>query len=136
MDRKERDKLELAKKRSPAHDFQRQIKFDPKQHPALKKESEHPKWKLIFSAATDAQGFADVLDVTKDRTKMTTSEIDLDDVQNKAMCPVFQQTLLTPETQGIALELEKSEENPGRHGRMSMIFSRSLSATRTTSLTC
>ena len=33
MDRKEQDKLELAKKRSPAHDFQRQIKFDPKQCP-------------------------------------------------------------------------------------------------------
>ena len=48
MDRKERDKLELAKKRSPAHDFQRQIKFDPKQCPALKKESECPKF-LIFT---------------------------------------------------------------------------------------
>ena len=72
MDRKKRDKLELAKKRSPAHDFQRQIKFDPKQHPALKKESEHPKWKRVFSATADAQGFADVLDVAKDRTKMTT----------------------------------------------------------------
>ena len=56
----------------PAHDFQRQIKFDPKQHPALKKESEHPKWKRVFSATAGAQGFADVLDVAKDRTKMTT----------------------------------------------------------------
>ena len=41
MDRKERDKLELEKKRSPAHDFQQQIKFYPKQHPTLKKESEY-----------------------------------------------------------------------------------------------
>ena len=84
MDQKERDKQELAKKRTPAHDFQRQIKFDPKQCPTLKKESEHPKWRRIVSATADAQGFADVLDVKKDRTKMTTSETDLDDVQNKA----------------------------------------------------
>ena len=72
----------------------------------MKKESEYPKWRRIFSAAADAQGFADVPDVKKDRTKMTASEIDLDDVQNKAMCPVFQQTLLTPETSAIVLELE------------------------------
>ena len=41
---------------------------------------------------------------------MTASETDLDDVQNKAMHPVFQQTLLTPETSAIVLELEKAEE--------------------------
>ena len=76
----------------------------------MKKESEYPKWRRIFSATADAQGFADVLDAKKDRTKMTASEIDLDDVQNKAMYPVFQQTLLTPETSAIVLELEKAEE--------------------------
>ena len=58
--KKEAEKRELAKKRSPAHDFQRQIKFDPKQHPELRKEEQHPKWKREFSAIADAQGFADV----------------------------------------------------------------------------
>ena len=62
--KKEAEKRELAKKRSPAHDFQRQIKFDPKQHPELRKEEQHPKWKREFSAIADAQGFADVPDLS------------------------------------------------------------------------
>ena len=41
---------------------------------------------------------------------MRAEERDLDDVQNKAMHHVFQQTLLTPESQAIALELENTNE--------------------------
>ena len=99
--------MEMAKKRSPALEFQRQVKFDLKQYPVLKKESDFPKWKRVFKAASDAQGFADVLDIDKDRSTMTAEQRDLDDVQNKAMYPVFQQTLLTPETQAIVLDLER-----------------------------
>ena len=61
---------------------------------------------MFFSATADAQGFAYVLDATKNRGTMMAEEQDLDDVQNKAMCPM----LLTPEAQAIALELEKSDE--------------------------
>ena len=69
LDIKEQERRELAKKRSPAHDFQRQIKFDPKQYPILKKETQFSQWTREFSAIADAQGFADVLDLTKDRSK-------------------------------------------------------------------
>ena len=85
--KKEAEKRELAKKRSPAHDFQRQIKFDPKQHPELRKEEQHPKWKREFSAIADAQGFADVLDLSIDRSTLSPEQKDLDDVRNKVLCP-------------------------------------------------
>ena len=45
IDQKEADLRDLAKKRSPANEFQRQIKFDPKQYPVLKDGSEYQKWK-------------------------------------------------------------------------------------------
>ena len=92
VDVKEQEKRDLAKKRSPANDFQRQIKFDPKQHPILRKESEFPKWKRVFNAAADAQGSAGALDASRTRLTMTPEDQDLDDVQNKAMCTVFQTT--------------------------------------------
>ena len=56
------------------------------------------------------QGFAEVLDLTKDRSTMTDEERDLDNVQNKAFFPVFQTTLKTPETAAVVLELENDEE--------------------------
>ena len=41
---------------------------------------------------------------------MVPEDQDLDDVQNKAMHPVFQTTSQTPETQAIVLDLENAQE--------------------------
>ena len=76
-----------------------------------KKESEHPKWKRIFGATADAQGFAHVPDVAKDRTKMTTNELDLDDVQNKAMHPCSATSLCAREFEVFTLSQCQSSAN-------------------------
>ena len=110
LDIKEQERRELAKKRSPAHDFQRQIKFDPKQHPLLKKEAQFSQWTREFSSVADAQGFAEVLDLTVDRSKMTPEELDLDAARNEVSCPVFQTTLKTPETAAVVLDMAKNVE--------------------------
>ena len=48
--------------------------------------------------------------MTKDRSTMSTEERDLDDVQNKALHPVFQTTLQTLETSAVVSELEDGDE--------------------------
>ena len=87
-----------------------QLELDPKQYPILKKEAQFSQWTREFSATADAQGFADVLDLTKDRSKMTPEELDLDTVRNKVLHPVFQTTLKTPETAAVVLDMAKDVE--------------------------
>ena len=41
---------------------------------------------------------------------MTPEELDLDTVRNKALCPVFQTTLKTPETAAVVLDMAKDVE--------------------------
>ena len=64
-------------------------------------------WKWQITATATVRGG---MSVTKDRSTMSTEERDLDDVQNKALHPVFQTTLQTLETSAVVSELEDGDE--------------------------
>ena len=50
---------EKAKRRTPAAEFQRQIKFDIAAYPKLLKEKHYATWRWEFKAIATAQGLSD-----------------------------------------------------------------------------
>ena len=101
-------KEEQAKRRSPAAEFQRQIKFDISAYPKLLKEKHYATWNREFKAIATAQGLSDVLDITIDPTTLDLPSQELDRTKNQAMYPVFQRTLMTSATKSIVLKQEST----------------------------
>ena len=59
-------------------------------------------------AVADAQGFADAIDGSKVRRSMSSEELDLDNVKQKAFFPVLQKKLMTSSTRSMVLKYESS----------------------------
>ena len=99
-------KEEESRRRTPAADFQRQIKYDISAYPKLVHEKHYATWRRQFKAIAIAQGLSEVLDISIDTSIMDFRQRELDKTKNQAMYPVFQQTLLTNATKAIVLKQE------------------------------
>ena len=103
-----KSKEEMKKRRTPAAEFQRQIKFDITAYPKLTQERNYATWRREFKAIAVAQGLAEVLDTSIDPSTYDLQGQELDKTKNQAMYPVLQRTLQTAATKAIVLKQEST----------------------------